>query len=81
MANQGAEESVLSALREKGLIDAIKVYRQSTGLGLKESKQAVEALAERHGVELPRSGVGCVLVIALVLLGATAGLLFLFARG
>lgn len=63
------ENQALSVLQEKGLIDAIKYYREQTGLGLKESKEAVEGLAQGHGVELPKSSAtGCLLVVGLAAL-------------
>ena len=39
-----ADPQLLSLLQQKQLISAIKRYRQLTGSGLKESKDAVEAL-------------------------------------
>jgi hypothetical protein len=42
-------------------IEAIKLLREKTGLGLKEAKDAVEALGARYGIE--SKGVGCASVI------------------
>ncbi|MEQ4305729.1 hypothetical protein ABNF97_30830 [Plantactinospora sp. B6F1] len=40
----------VSAYLEKGQrIAAIKAYRDATGVGLREAKQAVDRIAERHG--------------------------------
>ena len=39
-----ADPQLLSLLQQKQLIPAIKRYRELTGAGLKESKDAVEAL-------------------------------------
>ena len=39
-----ADPQLLAFMRQKQLIDAIKRYRELTGVGLKESKDAVEAL-------------------------------------
>lgn len=39
-----AEEEVRAALASRRKIEAIKIYREATGLGLKESKEAVEAM-------------------------------------
>lgn len=36
-----------------GKINAIKAYRERTGLGLKESKDAIEEMASRLGTEPP----------------------------
>jgi ribosomal protein L7/L12 len=35
---------VKAQLRKGNKIEAIKIYREATGLGLKEAKEAVEAL-------------------------------------
>jgi Ribosomal protein L7/L12 C-terminal domain len=42
--------SFADALRTGKLIQAIKIYREVTGVGLKEAKEAVEALARNGGV-------------------------------
>jgi ribosomal protein L7/L12 len=64
------EEDLLEHLREGRKIEAIRRYRQATNAGLKEAKDAVEALAAKRGVVVPR-GSGCLGVLALVLvLGA-----------
>jgi len=39
-----ADPQLLAFIQQKQLIDAIKRYRELTGVGLKESKDAVEAL-------------------------------------
>ena len=44
-----ADPALLSLLEQKQLIPAIKRYRELTGSGLKESKEAVEALQRSHG--------------------------------
>ena len=50
-ANGSLDESYLLAkLRDGGLIEAIKLYRQHYGCDLREAKRAVEALADRHGI-------------------------------
>nr|WP_314370802.1 50S ribosomal protein L7/L12 [uncultured Acinetobacter sp.] len=41
----------LAALRAGQLIDAIKITRQKTGLGLKESKDLVERYLKEHPQE------------------------------
>ena len=45
----GAYPEVLEAIRAGNLIQAIKSYRERTGVGLKEAKDAVEQLARTHG--------------------------------
>jgi hypothetical protein len=46
----GAPPGVVEALRGRNKIEAIKLYREATGLGLKESKDAVEALEKRLAI-------------------------------
>ncbi len=63
------EAEVLDLARNQGKIAAIKRYRDAQVCGLKEAKDAVEALLVEHGVE-PRSGSGCASVL---LLGVAVG--------
>ncbi len=49
---------VLDLARSGDFLGAIKRYREATGRGLQESKEAVEALARRHGVGVPAAR-GC----------------------
>ena len=60
-------QSLLDLMRQGQKIEAIKRYRERTGQGLKESKEAVEALARRSG--LPVSSSGCGPDAAVFLLG------------
>lgn len=65
------ETQILDLLKGGRKIEAIKLYRNQTGQGLKEAKEAVEVLAVKHGVN-PK-GAGCAgVVLLMVLLGATA---------
>lgn len=64
------ELELVELLRKGRKIAAIKAYRERTGLGLKESKDAVEAIAEKHGIP---KGTGCVGPVA-VLIGAILAL-------
>ncbi len=43
-----AEAAAMSFLRENNVMEAIKRYRQHTGLGLKEAKDAVDVLSVVH---------------------------------
>ncbi len=49
-ADGDKEQEILGLLREGRKISAIKLYREKEGVGLKEAKEAVEALAARHGI-------------------------------
>lgn len=76
MTNSGKENlplAAIAALQEGNKILAIKLVREATGLGLKESNDLVSAyiagrpeLRERFGAIAARGRRGCLLVIALV---------------
>src|SRR3954467_5764492 len=51
----GLEARVLAALRESKVL-AIRLYREGTGAGLAQAREAVEDLARRHGVQPGRGG-------------------------
>ncbi len=67
------DRSLVALLRQGQKIDAIKRYHRETGLGLAESKNAVEALAKRHGIEMPGSGCGTAVVALAIALGLAVG--------
>lgn len=64
------DAELLALLKAGRKIEAIKLYRSKTSLGLKEAKDAVEALAERHGIEAKGAGCAGVLLFALLVVGA-----------
>jgi ribosomal protein L7/L12 len=67
---------ILELLRDGQKIRAIKLYRDRTGAGLKEAKDAVEALARSNGI--PAGSSGCAsAVLALALFGSVACCLLL----
>ncbi len=69
------EAEVLSWLREGKKVRAVQVVRAHTGLGLRESKEFVEALAAREGIALPaRSAAYATLVVAVLIAVAVSGL-------
>lgn len=70
-----AEGEVLGLMRSGQKIAAIKRYRETHGGGLKEAKEAVEALAAAHGIE-SKSGSGCAAVLALMIVVAVTGLMW-----
>jgi hypothetical protein len=61
----GMEAEVLGLMTGGDKIEAIKLYRKKTGLGLKEAKDAVEALAARHGIASKGSGCAGVFLVLL----------------
>lgn len=72
------EAEVLRLLSEGRKIQAIKLYRERMGVGLKDSKEAVEALAKRHGVAA--TGSGCLGVLLLLAVTATIAVMFAFGK-
>ena len=64
------EPELLSLLGRGEKIQAIKLYRERTGVGLKEAKDAVEALAQRHGLTPKATGCAGLFLLALGLCGA-----------
>lgn len=75
LADENQEDwkgEVLAQLTHRRKIAAIKIYREHTGLGLKESKEAVEKMAAEHGIK-PATGCSTSAAVAvLVLLGLYA---------
>ena len=47
--NSAEDPQIIEALREHKMIEAIKLYRLKTGVGLAEAKSAMEALQGRLG--------------------------------
>jgi large subunit ribosomal protein L7/L12 len=65
------EDEIVGLLQGEKTLEAVKRYRKRTGLGLKEARDAVEALAARRGVTVA-SPSGCFgVVLFLLLLSAT----------
>ena len=58
------ENEVVSLLEQGRKIEAIKRYREQTGVGLKEAKVAVEEIARQRGIS---TGSGCFGVILVVM--------------
>jgi ribosomal protein L7/L12 len=61
------ENEVVSFLEQGQKIEAIKRYRERTGVGLKEAKDAVERMAERRGLATSQ-GAGCFGAVLLALM-------------
>jgi large subunit ribosomal protein L7/L12 len=63
------EEEIVSLVEQGRKIEAIKLYRERFGAGLKEAKEAVEALARERGIPLKSGCLGMILLLFLILLG------------
>ncbi len=56
-------QHIIESLRQGNKIQAIKDYRESTGEGLKESKEAIDALIEKYDIQM-KSGCASMLLFA-----------------
>jgi ribosomal protein L7/L12 len=54
-AREEPDEAVMRALQEGRKIEAIKLYREQTGLGLREAKDAVERLEQMRRQSMEQS--------------------------
>jgi ribosomal protein L7/L12 len=61
-------DRILDALQQGNKLEAVKLYRESSGLNLMESKKFIEGLMKELGIE-DRPGCGAA-VLLLVVLGA-----------
>jgi ribosomal protein L7/L12 len=64
LGDRDLEDEVVSLLEQGQKIEAIKRYRERTGVGLKEAKDAVERMAERRGLATSQEA-GCFGVVLL----------------
>jgi ribosomal protein L7/L12 len=63
------EGHVIALMQARKKIEAVRVYRQQTGVGLKEAKDAVEELAVKHRIS-PK-GAGCAgMVLLMIAIGS-----------
>ena len=58
------EEQVLDLCRQGKKLEAIKLYRDATDKGLKESKDYVDHLAKAHGINVPEATGACFIATA-----------------
>jgi ribosomal protein L7/L12 len=68
---EGLEAELIPLLENGQKIQAIKVYRERTGVGLKEAKDAVERLAAVRGITAAQSGCLGAVIVAVGLLFAS----------
>lgn len=74
------EHALVEDLRGGNFIGAIKRYRDATGSDLYDSKQAMEALAQRKGIAIASPAPLAVMAIAFALIIAIAITVFYLAR-
>jgi ribosomal protein L7/L12 len=76
----GLERQVLALLQGQQTIRAIKLYREQAGVGLKQAKDAVEALAAKYGIS-PK-GAGCAgMVLVMIVVSTMIGIGVWASRG
>ena len=61
------EKQLISLLEQRKKIEAIKLYRERTGVSLKEAKDEVDLLARQHNIP----AAGCAGMVAVMLVGGT----------
>ncbi|QDT48446.1 hypothetical protein Pan258_24880 [Symmachiella dynata] len=70
------DQDIVALLHEGRKIEAIKLYIDQVGGGLRDAKSAVDTLAREHGIEAAGKSGGCLSLLILGLtLTATAGYL------
>ena len=69
--DSGLDAQIAELLRQGQKIEAIKCYREATGVGLREAKDAVEARAAELGIVASPMGRGCFAVLAMTLTAAS----------
>lgn len=72
--DSSVEWDVVSLLEQGRKIEAVKVYRERTGVGLKQAKEAVETIASERGL-VSASGGGCFGVLLISVMAGLAALL------
>lgn len=75
------EDQLCALLRAGRKIEAIKIYREANGVGLKEAKDAVEALAVRRGIADPGGCAGRAAALVMLLAVGALGTYVLCCRG
>ncbi len=75
--SSSTDQDIVALLHEGRKIEAIKLYREQAGGGLRDAKLAVDALAREHGIEVAGKSGSCLglLVIGLILTAAASYLL------
>jgi ribosomal protein L7/L12 len=88
-AAAGGQQTVVALLAAGQKIEAIRVYRETIGVGLKDAKDAVEAIEARAAatgalrpiVERPARRGGAVLLVVALIAGVVAAGLVAFVLG
>lgn len=79
--NDHQRQEILNAIKAGRKIEAIKLYREQTGCGLKESKEFIEALTDQlladdpEAVVTSKSGCGIAVVAILLITGSIGAMM------
>jgi ribosomal protein L7/L12 len=65
------ERPYAEIINNGAMLQAVKEYREATGVGLKEAKDYIDGLAERMGKKHESKG-GCFSTMLLLIVGITA---------
>jgi ribosomal protein L7/L12 len=65
-APEDVDGALWELLKKGQKIEAIKRYREQTGVGLAEAKAAVEAIASQHGIPMKSAGCASMIVVGIV---------------
>jgi ribosomal protein L7/L12 len=72
-APEGIDGRLWELLKKGQKIEAIKLYRDETGVGLAEAKAAVEAIAGQHGIPMKSAGCAAMILLGIVPVIGTVG--------
>lgn len=67
-------DEIIDLLKSGQKIAAIRLYREHTGAGLKDSKEIVEGIAEQHNITVP-VGKGCAGILLMLTVVTGTGLM------
>ena len=70
------EQDILRILRTGKYVDAVKMVRHRSGIGLKEAKQYVDRLAARNRIPVSAGSPKGMLLVALIAVGIMVGVAF-----
>lgn len=62
-----ASARVLSALDKGRTLDAIRLLREDSGMGLREAKRHVDAIMEQRGILRPKPDLGLIAVLVIII--------------
>lgn len=74
------EAAILELLRNGKSAEALQLYREQTGLGLKASRTGLQAIARQHHINLQLRGCGSVVALGVVMLLAIVFVYLLLFR-